>query len=326
VSATHSTNWFWTDWLGDISVRRLTPTERGVWIDLLALASTANPIGYVCDAKGTPLTLEEIARVTNAASPHEVEKLISGIVEKGAASIDRKGRLFNRRMVREAEIRAKKAQAGKRGAARTNMIFKEKTGPPRHLPRQDGNGEEDSSSVVVSGTRGSVDTRARESVPIKEPLISQAAHDLADAYRVAVRVDPDDPSWHGLAYTAQIWVDRGYDRSELLAIGAGLTARMGQKPMSYHAKTVDREFLERLARQSQPQLPLIGVVKTESTQQEPRHAGASRSNVVQAGLNRVAELREIAKSLGGDGPGCDAGKGDLGDGKGDSHVRLLAQK
>jgi hypothetical protein len=136
MTAIHSTKWFWSDWIGDEAVRRLTPSERGVWIDLLALAAVGSPVGYVCDAQGRPLTLEEIARVTNAASPDEVAKLIVGILEKGAASRDRSGRLFNRRMVRDAELRAKRSIAGKKGAAHTNLIWKDFSVLPHHVTRQ----------------------------------------------------------------------------------------------------------------------------------------------------------------------------------------------
>ena len=121
MSATSRTNWFWSDWLGDQAVRRLTPAERGVWIDLLALAAASNPVGYVCDEKGRPLTHEEIARVTGAASPVEVAELIKGILEKGAASRDRSGRLFNRRMVRDAEIAAKRRLNGRLGGNATAL-------------------------------------------------------------------------------------------------------------------------------------------------------------------------------------------------------------
>lgn len=147
MSATQRTNWFWTDWLGDPAVRRLTPAERGVWIDLLGIAAGASPVGYVCDDRGRALTLEEIARITNAGSPDEASKLIDGILDKGVASRDRAGRLFNRRMVRDAENAAKKtALAEKRKASGRSGGFATKlkwqglqTLPQQnaqHLPRQ----------------------------------------------------------------------------------------------------------------------------------------------------------------------------------------------
>lgn len=123
MSAHQSTQWFWSDWAGDQEVRRLTPAERGVWIDLLCLAAVGKPIGYVCDQRGNPLSYEEIARFTNA-TPTEVESLIAGILEKGAASRDRSGRLFNRRMTRQAEKSAKKRMAGKLGAEQTKHVWK----------------------------------------------------------------------------------------------------------------------------------------------------------------------------------------------------------
>jgi hypothetical protein len=122
LSAHQSTQWFWSDWAGDQEVRRLTPAERGVWIDLLALAAVGAPVGYVCDQRGNPLSYEEIGRFTNA-SPTDVESLIAGILEKGAASRDRSGRLFNRRMVRHAQKRAEKAAAGKRGGDQTRKAW-----------------------------------------------------------------------------------------------------------------------------------------------------------------------------------------------------------
>lgn len=123
MSAHQSTQWFWSDWAGDLEVRRLTPAERGLWIDLLCLAAVGKPYGYVCDQRGNPLSNEEIARFTNATST-EVESLIAGILEKGAASRDRTGRLFNRRMTRQAERSAKKRTAGKLGAEQTKQVWK----------------------------------------------------------------------------------------------------------------------------------------------------------------------------------------------------------
>jgi hypothetical protein len=71
---------------------------------------------------------------------------------------------------------------------------------------------------------------------------SQGAFELAAAYRKATGVDPDDPQWVGLPYTAQVWVTRGYDGAAVLAVGSALAARYGPKPMSYHAKAIENEM------------------------------------------------------------------------------------
>lgn len=131
MSATDRTNWFWSDWLGDQAVRRLTPAERGVWIDCLALMAAAAPIGYLCDDRGRPLTHEEIARVVNA-TPVEVANLLAAILQKGVASRDRTGRLFNRRMVREASMSAKRRLSGKAGGAATRLKWQALSDLPQH--------------------------------------------------------------------------------------------------------------------------------------------------------------------------------------------------
>jgi hypothetical protein len=135
VSASASTLWFWSDWLGDQEVRRLTPEERGVWIDMLALAAAAQPYGYVCDGKGRSLTDGEIARVTGA-SPEAVSKLIAGILDKGAASRDRTGRIYNRRMVRDAELKRTRAASGREGGKATARKYFGKFNEVSGLPKQ----------------------------------------------------------------------------------------------------------------------------------------------------------------------------------------------
>jgi hypothetical protein len=183
MSAKSGAYFFWTDWLGDPAVRRLSPAERGVWIDLLALAAIGSPTGYVCDDKGRPLTLEEIARVSNAASPDEVAKHIAGILDKGVASRDRTGRLFNRRMVRSAEILAKRRLAGAIGGARTKLIWKDfqplsRQLPgqlPRHLPRaRDGPPSKQKVNVTAesSAPAGAVNPAAprRAETPQGQPM------------------------------------------------------------------------------------------------------------------------------------------------------------
>lgn len=135
MSATKGSFFFWTDWLGDTEVRRLSPAERGFWADCLAIAATALPFGYVVDNKGRPLSVAEHARISNC-SEAEAAQLIAGVLEKGAASRDRAGRLFNRRMVRDASLSAKRSLAGKKGAARTNLKYQAFPVLPRQTPQQ----------------------------------------------------------------------------------------------------------------------------------------------------------------------------------------------
>lgn len=133
MTSTGRTYFYWSDWLGDQAVRRLTPAERGLWIDCLALMAVASPPGFLCDDQGRPLTCEELGRLTNA-SPSEVAELLTGCLQKGATSKDRNGRFYNRRMVREKGKAAKLAQNGKAGGRATRMKWQRFSGLPQQLP------------------------------------------------------------------------------------------------------------------------------------------------------------------------------------------------
>jgi hypothetical protein len=142
LSAHQSTHWYWSDWAGDLAVRRLTPAERGLWIDLLSLAATAQPTGFIVDERGNALPLEEIARFANCSSLAECASLIAGILAKGVASRDRSGRLYNRRMVRDVALSEKRRRSGSTGGVATKLKWQAFSGLPGdlpgHVPRQTG--------------------------------------------------------------------------------------------------------------------------------------------------------------------------------------------
>jgi len=167
LSAQDSTQWFWSDWAGDKAVRRLTPAERGLWIDLLSYAAAGTPVGYVVDQHGSPISYEEIARFTNA-TPTEVATLIDGILAKGAASRDRTGRLFNRRMVRKAELSAKRKRIGKAGGEATSLKWQALQNlagqNARQLVGYRANAPSKSSSITSSSPEP-----AREAEPVETP-------------------------------------------------------------------------------------------------------------------------------------------------------------
>jgi hypothetical protein len=170
MSGHQSTRWFWHDWAGDQAVRRLTVAERGLWFDLLTLAAIGNPTGYVCDERGEPVPVEQIARFANC-SEGEAENLIDGILAKGVASRDRTGRLFNRRMVRDVELSVKRRRAGQPGAAATKLKWQALSGLPGDLPgglpRQNGR------VPLPKRNRNTSDDAAREGT--REPAAAAAS-------------------------------------------------------------------------------------------------------------------------------------------------------
>jgi hypothetical protein len=186
MSAHQSTKWFWSDWAGDQAVRSLTPAERGLWIDLLALAAAAAPTGYVCDNRGKPLSYEEIGRFANC-SPTDVASLINGILDKGVCGRDQTGRLFNRRMLRDIELANKRRKAGQVGGAATAMKWQAFSGLPGdlpgHVPRQTGRAPFQEESINTSFGAA----RAREAVDNTAGKCAATPAGFAEKAREAVQ-------------------------------------------------------------------------------------------------------------------------------------------
>ena len=98
-----STTWFYKDWVNDPGVSSSSLAARGLWMEMLAIAASAEPYGDVV-INGRPISEVQLARRVGA-SVEEVTTLLAELEENGVFSRDRKdGRIFSRRMRREAEI------------------------------------------------------------------------------------------------------------------------------------------------------------------------------------------------------------------------------
>lgn len=111
--ANASSRFFWNDWRGDPCLRACGLAARGLWMEMLCLAAEADPIGYVIVGQ-RPATATDLARLTGA-SESEVESLLTELDRNGVFSRDRKGRVFCRRMVRDARMSAAAKKNGKMG-------------------------------------------------------------------------------------------------------------------------------------------------------------------------------------------------------------------
>jgi hypothetical protein len=254
MSAKAKTDWFWSDWAGDPAVRRLSPAARGVWIDLLALASAGTPTGYVTDRKGRPILLDEIARFTNCPV-QELPKLIGEIEEKGVGSRDRTGRLFNRRMVREANLAAKRRAAGAVGN-KAKALNNNKTPDLR--------GQTATQKLERRGCLDPPDSQIGVGV---EPSAARACDsactlsaddfELSDAICGLLRWDREDPTHAGVPYAAHVWRARGYQPSVILdAIGRASSGKSIRK-ISYFDGAIEAAHARSLA-PIQPQEAALG--------------------------------------------------------------------
>src|SRR5690606_6490975 len=86
---------------------------QGLWMRLWCIAAESNPTGYVT-VNGNALDETGIARLTGA-TVSEVANLLGELERNGVFSRDRHGRIYSRRMVRDAKKRATAQKNGKSG-------------------------------------------------------------------------------------------------------------------------------------------------------------------------------------------------------------------
>jgi hypothetical protein len=176
---------FWNDLENDDKLNACGWAARGLWAcKLLPIASRSVAYGVViigdhpCRWNADLPVL--LARAAGAADPEAVKvvaatflALLTELVTSGAASVDNMGRLFNRRMVREAKVSAERSRAGRQGALATNAS--------RQTSRQTvgkgvGNGVgndvgKDLGNAVgkTSATGSEVNADSTTTIPIKPP-------------------------------------------------------------------------------------------------------------------------------------------------------------
>lgn len=104
---------FWQDWESDPAVRLCSLAAQGLWMRMLCIAAAHDPIGYVAVA-GRGLDETSIARLTGCQES-EVISLLGELDRNGVFSRDRQGRIYSRRMIRDARKAATAQKNGKKG-------------------------------------------------------------------------------------------------------------------------------------------------------------------------------------------------------------------
>lgn len=104
---------FWQDWETDPALRLCSLAAQGLWMRMLCIASAHEPIGYVAVA-GKPLNETSLARLTGAQES-EIASLLGELGDAGVYSRDAKGRIYSRRMIRDARKSAEAKKNGKLG-------------------------------------------------------------------------------------------------------------------------------------------------------------------------------------------------------------------
>ena len=102
-----------SDWLRDTGLRVCSVAARGLWIDMICHMHEGNPYGYL--KVNQKVILPANLAVIVGVSVEVVESLLDELEEAGVFSRDDDGCIFSRRMIRDENIRQKRAEGGKLG-------------------------------------------------------------------------------------------------------------------------------------------------------------------------------------------------------------------
>jgi hypothetical protein len=87
---------------------------RGLWVEMLCIAHECEPYGHLT-VNGKPMNAAQIGRHTGLTE-RECAKLIAELEAAGVLSRTEEGAIFSRRMVRDEDIRNRRAEGGKAGS------------------------------------------------------------------------------------------------------------------------------------------------------------------------------------------------------------------
>lgn len=104
------------DWRKDMAIQSLSYHHRGVWFELLLLMHCSEQRGRLT-VNGRPMSNSSLARLLGLGV-EEAKDAIDVLIASGVASRDATGTIVNRRMVREEELRRKRAEAGRVGGSK----------------------------------------------------------------------------------------------------------------------------------------------------------------------------------------------------------------
>lgn len=162
MSAEPWSKWFWTDYETDAGLRLSSLAAQGLWMRMLCLMAKATPKGEL-RVGGEPCTMSDLA-VFVGQSEETVTGLVDELRRRGVFSTTRAGVIYNRRLRKDADISAKRARAGAKGAEVTNQ----KTNVNLDLPQQ--NSGKRSSKGPAPEARSQSHKRKEDKPPSREGL------------------------------------------------------------------------------------------------------------------------------------------------------------
>lgn len=102
------------DWLRCPELRSVAPDVRALWMDMLCYMWESTERGVMVAPNGLPYSQADIVRIIGLDSRGSAAWLTT-LIESGVCGVRADGAIYCRRMVRDADLSAKRAEAGRKG-------------------------------------------------------------------------------------------------------------------------------------------------------------------------------------------------------------------
>jgi hypothetical protein len=213
------------DWRRDTALQSCSIAARGLWIEMITHMHESDPYGYLT-AGGVPLTTQGLANLTGLTVA-VAKRLLAELEEKKVFSRDDSGTIYSRRMVRDEDIRTRRASGGKLGGNPALVGGKDKTEVPRRLTSED-----NQNPTPATATASTASASAEELPPLPEPRVRfcAAANKGLEQHPTRPQLEPRVLPNSGKAYEAT---------DEILA--AGVPADFAESAIYDIARSHDAE-------------------------------------------------------------------------------------
>ncbi|CAB5238315.1 hypothetical protein UFOVP164_19 [uncultured Caudovirales phage] len=142
-----------SDWLRDTALRSCSTGARGLWIDMICFMHEGSPYGYlkVADKVILPSNLARMVGETLEV----VEDWLHELEEAGVFDVEN-GAIYSRRMIRDEELRQKRAEGGKLGGNPNLKVNHEVISEVKQKPTPSSSSSSSSSSTKKKESATSV--------------------------------------------------------------------------------------------------------------------------------------------------------------------------
>lgn len=233
MAATIWSKFFWSDWQADPALRACSLAARGLWMEMLCIA--AGERGYLV-RDGDPLPANTLANIVGQPLA-TVEMLIAELEENRVFSRDRRGRIYSRRMVREAKHIESSRKGGKKGGIASHEKKKGIFAPSHHpldMPSAPISHKPESISQMPAARSQQPSGRAGEVLLLSQertltPLLQRAAAAMRTDANLLLR----RPAWAALPAFVVDLVAQGCDADrDIWPVMERLAARLAEPPVS----------------------------------------------------------------------------------------------